>query len=160
MRQLLKIYFLLAACISISCNKNTDDYQPPIKGNVSASYFTESTWNVMESTISIPDSINDFCMRNLKKIYFGSSTCILTGENKATKKEYKGNYRIENVNENSTILYLDNLTHGSEVCSYVLTFDEINTSRNSTSLVMDLHSGNLFHKKSNGKNYGTFRLTK
>jgi hypothetical protein len=115
----------------VACQKNKEDYQPPVKGNVQPTYFVESTWNVQENGIVIPSSIDEFCMRYLKKIYFGSQTCILTSQrttekNATEKREYKGTYRVVNVNGNRTYLHLDKLINGYDTCSYTLEFDEIN----------------------------------
>jgi len=164
MKYLQKLFPLLLLVVLVSCKKNTEDYEPPTKGNVQSSFFVESTWNVQENTVFIPDDL-DFCMQYLKKVYFGTQTCILTSQlsvegKSAVKYEFKGSYRIENQNGNSTILYLDKLVHGSDTVSYKLVFDEINSSRSGMSLVLDLKEGtNLPAKQGNG-NYGSFRLTK
>ena len=160
MRGFTKFILLVFAIVLVGCAKNTDDYQPPTKGNVPSTYFIESEWKVMENTIVIPDEYDDFCMRNVSKIYFGVQTCIITAiqsqGNYSENRKFKGAYRVENVGGNTTYLHLDNMVHGEDTCSYVLKFDEINTSRSSISLVVDLLSGNHFPQG----NYGSFRLSK
>lgn len=165
MKYLQKLLPLLLLVVLVSCKKNTEDYEPPTKGHVQPSFFVESTWNVQENTISMPEELSDFCMLYLKKVYFGSQTCILTSqltvEGRGTSKfEYKGSYRIVNPTENSTILYLDNLVHGSDTVSYKLVFDEINSSRSGMSLVLDLKEGTYLPAREGNGNYGSFRMTK
>ena len=165
MKHLKRLLLLLLVAVSVACQKNQNDYQPPTKGNVNAQFFIETTWNVQENTVSIPFTLNDFCMKYLKKIYFGTQTCILTAQYSregggSDKREYKGTYRVVNVNATETLLYLDNLIHGRDTCSYKLSFDEINTGHNGTSLVIDLIEGNRLPALTDGGNYGSFRLSK
>ena len=166
MKLLQKLCLITMLGISFSaCQKNTEDYQPPVKGNVQPTYFVESTWNVQENGIVIPSSIDEFCMRYLKKIYFGSQTCILTSQrttekNATEKREYKGTYRVVNVNGNRTYLHLDKLINGYDTCSYTLEFDEINSSQSGMSLVLDLHEGTDLPSLGDGRSYGFFRLKK
>lgn len=166
MKLLQKLCLMTVLGIFFSaCQKNQDDYQPPVKGHVQSTYFTESTWNVQENTINIPDSIDEFCMRFLKKIYFGSQTCILTSqratESGATlKREFKGTYRVVNEAEVRTYLYLDRMVNGLDTCNYKLEFDEINSSQSGMSLVLDLLEGTSLASRGEGSTYGSFRLKK
>ncbi len=155
------IFFLMLLVFFTACTKNTEDYQPPTKGNIPPSYFIETTWKVMENTISIPDTINDYCIRNVKSIWFGSDKCIVTAENNALtmdkKRDYIGYYSLENDPDRSiTYMYLKNLTNGKDTCTYKLMVDELNANRSSVSLVLDLCSGNRLKES----NYGSFRLSK
>ena len=166
MKLLQKLCLITMLGISFSaCQKNKEDYQPPVKGNVQPSYFIESTWNVQENTINIPDSIDEFCMRFLKKIYFGSQTCILTSQqatdNKTTdKREFKGTYRVVNAGGTRTYLYLDKMVNGYDTCNYKLEFDEISSSQSGMSLVLDLLEGTGLASRGEGRTYGSFRLKK
>ncbi len=166
MKLLQKLCLITMLGISFSaCQKNKEDYQPPVKGNVQPSYFIESTWNVQENTINIPDSIDEFCMRFLKKIYFGSQACILTSQkttanNTTDKREFKGTYRVVNVGGARTYLYLDKMVNGDDTCNYKLEFDEINSSQNGMSLVLDLQEGTGLASRGEGRTYGSFHLKK
>ena len=159
MKLLLQMACLMVLCCLTGCKKDAEDYMPPTKGNVPNNFFVESTWEVKSNTVYIPDNVSDFCMSYLQKIYFGAQTCILTAKGEV-KREYKGTYHIENIDGNSTVIYLDRLVNGTDTIAYVLSVDELNTSRSSTSIVLDLISSNALPKKHDGGNYGSFRLAK
>ena len=157
MKYLLQIACLLAVCCLFGCKKDSDDYQPPTKGNVPETYFVETTWRVSAGNVFIPDTVPDICIANMTRIYFGTQTCILTAKIDQ-EKEYAGTYRIENIGKTITRLYLDDLTYGDESYSYVLNVDELNIGKSSVSLLLNVQEGSALPKKEKG--YGTLQLTK
>lgn len=164
MKNLLKLSFLLLLIGLTACEKkDQDDYMPPTKGNVPSGYFVESKWKVENNTVSLPDSVQDNCIANLSSVYFGDGACILTAEpevnNKKTKKDYIGKYRVVNSKDNtSTTLYLDEMTNDTVSLSYIFTFSEINVSQKTFSLLLDVRAGS--HLPARQGIYGTLRLKK
>jgi hypothetical protein len=143
-------------CCLFGCKKDSDEYQPPTKGNVPSDYFVETTWEVLKSNVVVPDTIPDLCVSHMEEIYFGSQTCIVTTKSEET---YKGTYRVENKDDISTTIYFNDLVHGDDTCAYVLSVDELNTNRSSISLVLNVIEGNKLPRKENG-NYGSMLLSK